>query len=106
MRCWSFSVIMAALALALFVSQPLLADDQGTKVHEGKVVKAGDGKLTMTGKKGGKEHTHIVPDTAKITCDGKKCQLDELKEGYQVKVTTKDDPEKTVTKIEAKSSTE
>ena len=38
-------LFFVALALALFVSQPVCADD---KAHEGKVVKASDGKLTMT----------------------------------------------------------
>jgi hypothetical protein len=90
------SLSLAALALVLFLSQASLAAD---KVHEGTVVKAGDGKLTMTDKQGN-EHSHAIPATAIITCDGKDCKLEDLKAGYSVKVTTAED-EKTVSKVEA-----
>jgi hypothetical protein len=39
---------LVALALAAFISQPVFAD----RTHEGKVIKAGDDKLTMTDKDG------------------------------------------------------
>jgi len=94
----SLSLGLAALALVLFLSQTSMAAD---KVHEGTVVKAGDGKLTMADKQG-KEHSHTIPATAQITCDGKECKLEDLKAGYSVKVTTERD-EKTVTKVEATS---
>jgi hypothetical protein len=97
----SLSLVIVAVALALLVSQPVLAD----QTHEGKVVTAGNGKLTMTGKDAAQQHTHNVPADVKITCDGKECKLEDLKAGYQLKVTTKDDG-KTVTKIEAKSKPE
>jgi hypothetical protein len=90
------SLSLAALALVLFLSQASLAAD---KVHEGTVVKAGDGKLTMTDKQGN-QHSHTIPATAIITCDGKDCKLEDLKAGNSVKVTTAED-EKTVTKVEA-----
>ena len=90
------SLSLAALALVLFLSQASLAAD---KVHEGTVVKAGDGKLTMTDKQGNR-HSHTIPETATITCDGKECKLEDLKAGNSVKVTTAED-EKTVTKVEA-----
>ena len=62
------------------------------------------GKLTMTDKEGKKEHTHVVPKDAKITCDGKECKLDDLKKGFMVKVTMdKKDNKLQVTRIEAKS---
>jgi hypothetical protein len=92
------SLSFVALALTLFIGQAALAAD---KVHEGTVVKAGDGKLTMTDKKGN-EHSHVVPAEAIITLDGKECKLEELKEGFSVKVSIKED-EKTVTKIDASS---
>jgi hypothetical protein len=44
----------------------------------------------------------VVGATVKITCDGKKCKLEDLKEGFTVKVTMSQD-ESMVTKIEAKS---
>jgi uncharacterized protein (TIGR03000 family) len=80
------------------------ADKKSENSHEGKVVKAVDGKLTMTGKDGSK-HTHDVPATAAITRDGKTSKLEDLKEGDMVTVTmSKDDKGKDlVTKIEAHS---
>jgi hypothetical protein len=101
MRTWTLSWVFVALALALFAGGAV-ADDQNVTTHEGKIVMAGDGKLTMTDKNGANKHTHKVPPAAKITCDGKECKLDDLKEGFFVKVTTKNDVNQTVTKIEAK----
>jgi uncharacterized protein (TIGR03000 family) len=97
----SFPVVLGALAVALFVSQSALA---GEKTHEGKFVKAADGKVTMTDKDGSNKHTHHVAADATITSDGKDVQLNELKEGCFITVTTKtDDNDQTmVTKIEAR----
>jgi hypothetical protein len=92
-------VVLAVLALLLFLSPAAFAED---KVHEGKVVKAGDGQLTMTDKDGTNKHTHKVPASAIIKCDGKECKLEDLKEGYFVKVTTGED-ERTAKKIEART---
>jgi len=97
--CW----MLAAVAVVVWAGIPAAADDKGERTHEGKVVKAGDGKLTMTDKDGKNEHTHAVPANARITCDGKECKLEDLKPGFFVKVTTKGD-EQTVTRIEAASS--
>jgi hypothetical protein len=90
----------AVLALVLATGAPVLADD----THDGKVVRAGSGKLTMTDKDGKNEHTHDVPATAKITnADGKDCKLEDLKKGQNVKVTTqKKDGKDVVTKVEAR----
>ncbi len=95
----SLLLVLAALAVALLISQPALAADE--KTHEGKIVSAGDGKLVMTDKDGSNKMTHKVSSDAKITCDGKKCKLSELKEGQFVKVTYSDDKDKTATKIVA-----
>jgi predicted lipoprotein len=95
-----FPLLLAVLAVALFVAGPVLAAD----TTEGMVVKVGDGKLTMTDKDG-KEQTHTVADTAKITCDGKECKLTDLKKGFKVKVTTeKKDDKVVITKIDAEKS--
>jgi hypothetical protein len=95
-------LLLAVLALALFVSAPALAADKDN-THEGTVVKAGDGKLTMTLKGGKDEHMHDVAKDATITCEGKKCKLEDLKKGFTVKVTEETkDGKKVVTKIEAK----
>ena len=71
------------------------------KVHEVTVVKAGDGKITMTMKGDEKKHTHDVAKAAMITLDGKKITLKELKEGFPAKVTL--DDEFVVHKIEAEA---
>jgi len=96
-------LVLAALALAVFVAAPALAEKAAKgNTHEGTVVQAGDGKLTMMGKDK-KEHSHEVADNAVITCEGKKCKLEDLKKGFMVKVTVAKVGDKTeVTKIEAK----
>ncbi len=95
MFCRSLPLFLAALALALLVGQPAIASD---KAHKGKVVKAGDGKLTMTFKGDTKKHTHDVVKDAKITLDGKAARLKDLKEGFHVKVTM--DAKHAITRIE------
>jgi hypothetical protein len=99
----SLPILLAVLALACFVCQPAVADDKGALTHEGKVVSAAAGKLTMTDKDGKNQHTHAVTPTTKITCDGKECKLEDLKKDVTVKVTYKNDAEKTAAKIEAKT---
>ncbi|MEW6298633.1 MAG: hypothetical protein AB1671_12930 [Thermodesulfobacteriota bacterium] len=73
----------ALLALVLFISAPAWAASS----HQGKVVKAGDGKLTMTDMTGGNQHTHDVPDDAKVTCEGQPCSLSSLQAGDVITVT-------------------
>jgi hypothetical protein len=95
-------ILLAALAVMLLASAPaVLAADDNTV--EGKVVKAADGKLTVTGKDD-KEQTLSVADDAKITCDGKECKLADLKKDIKVTLTTKKTCDKTmIVKIEAKT---
>lgn len=99
-------VALAALAVAVFAAGPASAQDKSGAggAHEGYVVKAGDGKLTMSLAKGAREqHTHMVATDAKITCDGKPCKLEDLKAGDHVSVTEETvGGKKEVTKIEAK----
>jgi hypothetical protein len=93
-------LFVAALALVLLAGAPVLAAD----THDGFVVKAGDGKLTMADKDGKNEHTHDVDKAAQITCDGKDCKLEDLKKGVAVKVTAEKKGDKSVAlKIEAKT---
>lgn len=96
------SLLAAVAALAAVVAlagRPLRAADD--KLHEATVVKAGDGKITLTFKGDDKKHTHDVAKDAKITLDDKPAKLDELKEGFPVKVAW--DDKFVVTRIEAKS---
>jgi Cu/Ag efflux protein CusF len=95
------SFVVAAVALVTAWGVQAIAGDEKPGTHEGKVVKAEAGKLTMTDKNG-KEHTHTVPADAKVTCDGRECKVEDLKAGCTVKVTTEQKGEKVVvTKIEA-----
>ena len=89
----------AAAALVALAGLPLLAADD--KVHEATVVKAGEGKITLTFKGDDSKHTHDVAKDAEITLDGKKAVLGDLKEGFPVKATM--DDKFVVHKIEAKS---
>jgi hypothetical protein len=73
--------------------------------HQGKVVEASAGKLTMTDMAGKNQHTHEVPASATITRDGKTAPLTELKPGDTITVTMDKKGEKAeITKVEAKSS--
>jgi hypothetical protein len=95
---------LAALSLALWAGGIAAADD-ATKAgtHEGVVVKAADGQLTMSDKDGKEQHTHVVAINAKITRDGKEAKLEDLKAGDHIRVTAEKKGDKTmVTKIEAK----
>jgi len=95
-------ILLLALAVLLLMSAPaVMAADDVTV--EGKIVKAADGKLTITDKND-KEHMATVAADAKITCDGKECKLEDLKKDFTVKVTCKKDGDKfTALKIEAKT---
>lgn len=94
--------VMVALSLVLLASHAATAQNRDKEVmHQGKVVSAGDGKLTMTDMDGKNEHTHMVPTTAKIKCDGKECKLEDIKAGYTVKVYVTDDTNKTVLRVDA-----
>jgi hypothetical protein len=99
------SVSLAAIALALVSAQSISAAE---KSHDGNIVKAGDGKLTMTDKAGKNKHTHDVATDAKITCDGKEVKLADLKAGDLVTVTTNTDDKDTTLaiKIEARFAAE
>jgi hypothetical protein len=94
----SFLTIVA-VALVALAGPSLRAADE--KAQEATVVKAGDGKITLTFKGVEGKHTHDVAKDAKITLDDKAAKLEELKEGFPVKVTM--DDKFVVTKIDAKS---
>jgi hypothetical protein len=92
-------LLVVAAALLALAGLPLLAADD--KAHEATVVKAGDGKITLTFKGDDQKHTHDVAKGANITLDGKKAKLEDLKEDFPVKVIW--DGQFVITKIEAKS---
>lgn len=93
--------LLSALLILAWSSPAVLAED----VHEGKVVSVANGKLTMTDKDGKNEHSHMVPDDATITCDGKTCKLDDLTKDCWVSVTReKRGDAMIVTKVTAKKN--
>jgi hypothetical protein len=77
----------ALFALLVLMNGTALAQKNNT--HDGKVVSVKGDKLTMEGANG-KEHTHDVAATAKITVDGKEARLLDLKSGTRVRVTVDD----------------
>ena len=79
--------LVMALAVAALVGGTAIAAE---KTHDGTVVSAVGGKLTMVDKDGKNEHSHMIAATTKITLDGKAAKLEDLKKGDVVKVTTDD----------------
>lgn len=59
---------------------------QRTQSHTGIFARAGDGQFTMTSD--GQEHRHSVSSDARITLNGKPAQLDDLRRGDTLRVTT------------------
>jgi hypothetical protein len=100
--------LAAALAVVVFVgaaiaAEPAKAADKSNSAITGTVTKAGDGAITVTDASG-KDHKLMVDKAADISCDGKVCKLEDLKNGVSVTVTTKKDDTTVATKIEAKSA--
>ena len=90
-----------AVAALLYVFGQALAEEK-KHTHSGQFVSAeGSNKFTMTSGRERKEHTHTVAPDAKITCDGKACQLSDLKKGVFLRVTTKEGDPNTVVRIDA-----
>jgi hypothetical protein len=99
-----FPLFLLAVALAVFVSAPLAAEEKADKnTHTGTFVSAAnDGKSFTMKDKDGKEHTHtLAADFKCIGLDGKECKLSDLKKDQKIKVTTKADDKKVATKVEA-----
>jgi hypothetical protein len=97
----SLALLLVVFAMTLWMGGAVLAADE--KTHDGTVVKAGAGKLIMTSTLDKKQYTHNVPADARITLDGKACKLEDLKEGFTVKVATKPDDNTTAVSIQATS---
>jgi hypothetical protein len=96
--------VLLALAIALFVGVPALAEaEKNANNHEGTVVSF-DGKKLVMKDKDNKEHTHNIADTTILMLDGKKSDVSTfktLKEGTKIRVWTSKDDATKVTKIEA-----
>jgi hypothetical protein len=98
-----FAMGFAVLAVALFLTLPTMVIAADEDTHDGKIVSAGNGKLTMTDKEGKNEMSHNVGAECVITLDGKEVKLDDLKAGFTVKVTTKKGEKNVAIKIDATS---
>jgi hypothetical protein len=95
--------VVMALAIALFVSAPALAEKNAANSHTGTVVSF-DGKKLEMKDKDGKVHEHNVSDTTELMLDGKKSDVSTfkaLKEGTKIRVWMDKDDAKKVIKIEA-----
>lgn len=91
--------VIAVVALAMFLAGAAYAAD-----YNGKVEKAGDGKITVKNDQA-KLETFEVDPTAKIMLDGKTAKLEDLKAGASVTVSTEVKGNKTVAvTITAKSA--
>ncbi len=87
--------------LAIFSGMAATLADE---VHEGKVLSAGDDKLTILDSDGENETFAVTAET-KITLDGKPVQLNDLQSGFPVKVKAVRKGDKySATSIEARTS--
>ena len=92
--------LFSLLLVGLVLSCAVVAVDE---VHEGKVLLAKDGKISLLDKDGNSEVFEVAPD-AKITLDGQPAKLDEIAGGNRAKVTVKTTGDKKLaTVIEVKS---
>jgi hypothetical protein len=95
--------VLMALAVALFVAAPVLAEEANANSVTGTVVSC-DGKTLKMKDKDSKEHTYTVSDATELMIDGKKSDVatfKTLKDGAKIRVwTDKNDATKAV-KIEA-----
>ena len=109
MKYRALPLSLTALALALFVGASVVADDskaaKQTNSHDGTVVRVTAEKLVMvdTAKNGveEKEQTFRLADNARVTLDGKKCKLEDLKADQKVRVTNKKGDDSFTIKVEA-----
>jgi hypothetical protein len=93
--------MLVMFVFALF-AQPSVEVDQKTRTHDGVVISATAGKLTMSDKDGKNEHSHEVTLIAKVTLNGQPAQLAQLMKGDMVSVTM--DPEGKVISVAAMRS--
>lgn len=104
-RTLAFSFGTLAIALLVGTSVPAGEKIAPGSWHDGTVISVTAEKLIMKGKaKEGdlaKEHTHMLADNAKVTCDGKECKLEDLKAGQKIRVTTKTGDSTMATRVEA-----
>jgi len=96
--------VLLALAVALFVSAPVLAEEEKDSTnHTGTVVSC-DGKKLVMKDKDGKEYSHKITDDTILMLDAKKTDVATfkgLKEGTKIRVWLDKNDDTKVLKIEA-----
>jgi hypothetical protein len=95
--------VLLALAVALFVSAPIMAEEEKAATHDGTVVSCTGTKLVMKDSNN-KEQTFNISDTTILMLDGKKADVatfKALKEGSKIRVWTDKNDDTKVLKIEA-----
>src|ERR1700730_2692337 len=105
---------LVALALSLFVGASALADDSKAaergNSHDGTVISVTAEKLVMKdiARNGveAKEMTYRLADNARVTIDGKKSKLEDLKADQKIRVTNKQGDDSWVVKVEALNKNE
>lgn len=82
------ALLLSLVVVGLGVTLAVAADPpEGSKTHDGVVVSAADGKLTMS-MSDGSEHSHMIGANVAITIDGKEAKLSDLKKGDKITVNT------------------
>jgi hypothetical protein len=96
-----FSMIAMALELAMCLGAHVLVPNNGHEsVRAGKVVsRSGDKLVTSYG--GSKEQTVTLAVDAKVTCDGMVCMAADLKQGMNIRVSTKSNDPQVAIRVEA-----
>lgn len=116
----ALSLCVATAALALFATAVRAQDQSGSQSgHRGKsctgtivsvdptgeklvVKETGTGENTGSGNQGqNMEKSFTLTNNSRITCDGKSCQLSDLKPGMKVRVWTRSSDPTSVVRVEA-----
>jgi hypothetical protein len=94
---------LLALAVVVFVSAPVIAEEENAAAKTGTCVSF-DGKKLVMKDTAGTEHTYNVPDTAELMLDGKRSDVatfKTLKEGTKIRVWPDKNDNTKANKIEA-----
>lgn len=75
-----------------------------SNMHKGKVISV-DGNNLSSLCNDGKTHHHTATKDTKVSCDGKTCELKDLKEGTSVTVIMNKDDDQAVRTIRCRSKT-
>ncbi len=95
--------VLLALAIALFVGAPVLAEEENANAKTGTVVSF-DGKKLVMKDTSGTEHTYNVSDTTELMLDGRRSDVatfKTLKEGTKIRVWADKSDNTKAHKIEA-----